>query len=255
MKDVQPSGTGNKPISPSTYNNLARHDEWHGGYVDGFGYIAEETSSSMYGNSIIMGGSLYACGPGGMAAVRKAKFYQLKKEGRWRGGNVEDWGHISQSTQILGSSYSINETVSAGENTLGAIMLISCAMERGASLTTLQKDFANYWNEEKGCYEIDSRTLSSYLRANFPYDDPIYGPDDVSIALANHRIVFLRQITRKYDDFGETKSYGYDSMIVDSNLLKHVYECLSLAETIHIGTAPEYNVQHEIDTMVRIYKC
>lgn len=253
VKPEDVSGTVNKPLPASAYNVLASHDEWHGGYVEGFGHISEETSSSMYGNSIIMGGSLYACGPGGMAAVRKAKFYQLKKEGRWRGGNVENWGYVSQGTQILGSSYSMGDSVSAGERTLGAIMLISCALERGASLATLRKEFADCWNQEKGCYEIDSRRLSSYLQAHYPYNDPIYGPDDVQIALANHRVIFLRQITRQEDDWRGERTYGNDSMIVDYNVLKQGYEYLNPVGAMSIGSVPEYNVRYEVDVKVYIY--
>ncbi len=252
LKPDEAVATQNKPIDVAYYNLLAQCDEWHGGYVDGYGYMTEETSSSMYGNSIIAGGSVYPCGPNGFVAVRKAKFYQLKKEGRWRGGSVEDWGYVSENTNILGSSIGVGEAVSEGERTLGAIMLISCAMEHSANLASLQKDFEDCWNEEKKCYEIDSRRLSSYLQANFPYHDPLYGPDDMWIALVNHRVVFLRQITRRDNDSGET--YGEDSMIVDYNPLKHTYEYLNPVGEMSIGSVPAYNVHHEVDAKVYIFK-
>ena len=72
-------------------------------------------------------------------------------------------------------------------------------------------------------YKIGYDRLTKYFSQQFQYS-----PDDnISNAVASHRPTFVRQITQKYDEYGETRNYGTDSMLLDNNALKQQYECLN----------------------------
>lgn len=96
-------GTEGNPLSINDYNLLAQRGMWHGGYVDSLGFVSVYATSVEYGNSIYEGGSWYRYG-GEYYPVSISDFYKLLDEGKWHGGYVKDWGYVSPSTTILGSS-------------------------------------------------------------------------------------------------------------------------------------------------------
>ena len=231
-------GTQQHPMPRDKYNILAHHDEWKGGYVEDFGYMHVETSSSLYGNSIFVGNSLNTCGPNGYA-VRKAKFYKLIAEGRWNGGSVDDWGQVSRNTQILGSSLAIERANNASEQDLGSIANVERALGSNSTIESLKQKFQQCWNEGKGRYLISSQQLLEHFGTS--RWDPT---SDMEMALATRKIVHIRIIDQKYDEWGEVRNYGSDYMLVDYNSLRHVFEYLS-SYSLSIGKIPENDVKYD----------
>lgn len=213
-----PGTTGNS-LSIEAYNNFARCDVWHGGYVEGYGYIGV-AASSLYGNSLCLNGSWCECGSQSNP-VTAAKFYKLMLENRWKGGYVRSWNYVSANTKILGSSLDL-ERVSPSEVTLGSIINVGNSLGRNMHISTLRERFKDYWDEMRKKYEIDDKTLSEFFRTTF-YHAVVGGIRD---GLAQHKPIFLRIVDRKVNDYGEITRYGTDYMVVDYNEIRRTYECI-----------------------------
>lgn len=221
MEEEGAAGTASNSISIEAYNTFASCDEWHGGYVEGFGYIGV-AASSLYGNSLYLSGSWHACGTL-QNPVRVAKYYKLTFEDRWRGGYVKSWGHVSESTKVLGCSTETITKVGEGERTLGTLINVETSLGRKmTSIESMKSKFKDFWNVEKRSYEIDDKTLSEYIRKNFYYATT----DKVEQGLADHKTVLLRKVTKVIEDDYVIKKYGYDVMAVDYDAMKHNYECI-----------------------------
>lgn len=221
MREEGAPGMKNNPNSVEAYNAFARCDEWRGGYVEGYGYI-DVAASSLYGNSLCLGNSWYACGAP-QNPIRVAKFYKLSLANRWRGGDVSSWGYVSENTKILGCSTETLTQVGQGEVTLGTLINVNHSLGHGVvTIESMKNRFKDFWDTARNSYQIDDGTLSEYIRQNFYYAQT----NDIKEGLAQHKTSLLRQVTRTTDDYQGIKKYGYDVMVVDYNGIKHKYECI-----------------------------
>lgn len=221
MKEEGAPGMKNNPNSIEAYNAFASCDEWRGGYVEGSGYI-DVAASSLYGNSLCLGNSWYACGSP-QNPVRVAKFYKLSLENRWRGGDVSSWGYVSENTKILGCSTETLTQVGKGEVTLGTLINVNHSLGHSVvTIESMKNRFKDFWDTARNSYQIDDGALSEYIRQNFYYAQT----NDIKEGLAKHKTSLLRQVTRTTDDYQGIKKYGYDVMVVDYNGIKHKYECI-----------------------------
>ena len=223
LKEIESKGalgTDRNPMPVETYNNLVRWDEWQGGYVEALGYVGI-AASSLYGNSIYLSGSWYACGTP-QNPVRVANYYKCSIENKWEGGYVDTWGYVSESTQILGCSVGAFADVDAGEGTLGTIMNIGTYFGYNMSVKGLREEFASFWDANSQSYRIDDKTLEEFFNRNFYHSVN----QDLKSALKAHDGVVLRQVTNKSEEHGEIRCYGRDMMLVDYNPMRKKYECI-----------------------------
>lgn len=247
LKRMEEEGAERKPNSIEIYNALAAYDEWDGGNVEGFGYIGV-AASSMYGNSLYLSGSWYASGSP-QNPVRIAKFYKLSFEDRWKGGYVDSWGYVSESTEILGCSTETLTKVNKGEETLGTLINVHHSLGHGVvTIESMKNKFKDFWDVASKSYQIDDRTLSEYIRQHFYYAQT----DDVKEGLGQHKTVFLRKVTDTIEDNLGFRKYGHDVMVIGYDAMRHNYECIE-STGLAIVTVSEKDIRDgiiEIQTYV-----
>ena len=212
-----------KPVAlpVKDYNELVQDDAWEGGYVETLGYV-EVAASSLYGNSVYLS-SWVACGEQNNP-VALSRFYELSRNGQWRGGYVGDWGYVSNTQHIPGSSLDF-ESVESGEGIIGCIVNVQNMIVHGGSVESVREKLKPYYNANRNEYVVENNDLFNILNSYFIVNT-LHGYKDVNEALSNHKVVMLRVNNRTEIVNGETRKYGNDFIVLASSLIKSEYTLL-----------------------------
>ena len=116
-------GNSNTPISIEAYNVFAKWGKWKGGYVQNLGYVGVPVASIAEYGFPIYSNSWYNPGSSGYSFLQ-AKFYDLRNKGLWKGGYVDTWDYVSDTTHVLGSSLGF-VSVNSSERQLGNVVNLS----------------------------------------------------------------------------------------------------------------------------------
>lgn len=80
-------GTSTSPYTAAEFDNMLSEGSWNGGYVDGMGYVGNDTVCTN-DNPSNAGGDGTSANP-----YTQDEFYSMVSDGSWNGGYVEGWGY------------------------------------------------------------------------------------------------------------------------------------------------------------------
>jgi len=240
------------PISIDGYNSFARWDLWKGGYVEHLGYVEEPVSSVDYGCSLYLNSWIRR----GAAEnpVHVFQFYELVNDYRWKGGEVDTWGTISESTRILGSSLAF-EVVGTGENTIGSLINLNRRLGYNTLADSLRNSFIDYYDNIEKKYKIDDEALQNYINKTF-YLYNVFGNNglnSVKEALYKHRAVYVRIVT-EIQDTGHPRIhyYGDDYLVIDYHWIKQTFVCINPITRVLYHISETDIIERNINTLFYI---
>lgn len=91
-------GTSTSPYTAAEFDNMLSEGSWNGGYVDGMGYVGNDTVCTN-DNPSNAGGDGTSANP-----YTKAEFDSMLSNDNWNGGYVEGMGYVANDTYIYGNS-------------------------------------------------------------------------------------------------------------------------------------------------------
>lgn len=217
---IRKSMEANKPVGlpVDEFNAMVKDGAWDGGYVQTLGYV-EVAASSLYGNSIYLS-SWIPCGEQNNP-VPVRRFYELSKEGRWGGGHVGNWGYVSNTQHIPGSSLNL-ESAGQGEEIVGCIANAQNMIAYGSSVDSVKESLKQYYDKSRNEFVVENYDLYSVLNRYFIVN-ALYRHEDINKALSDHKVVFLRMVDRIETVKGETHKYGKDYLVLDSSVFNSEY--------------------------------